>query len=131
MPAFHLSLLPGLYAVCRLDAEEAVPAWAYGPGFSSITRSGSELSIVCLQARVSPAAQAERAWRALAVAGPLAFDLVGVVAGIAGALAAAGVALFVVSTFDTDYIFAKEQDLAAAVCALTEAGYAVDDTGQQ
>ena len=67
----------------------------------------------------------ERGWRALRVRGPLAFEVVGVVASVSTALAAAGVPLFVISTFDTDYVLVKAQSLERAISALRLAGHEV------
>lgn len=127
-----LHVLPGEFAVCRLPGDAAVPTWAHlsatGPGappFVSVTRVGSELSVV-LPAALAPAdAHAERGWRCLGIRGPLEFSLVGVVAGISGALAGAGLSLFVVSTFDTDYILVRAAKLNEAISALASAGYSV------
>ena len=120
-----LDLLPGSYAICRLDATAAVPSWATRPGFSSITRTADELSIVCATDAVPDAVHAQRGYRGLAVRGPLDFSLVGIVASLAGALAAAAISIFVVSTHDTDYLFVRDADLDRAVAVLRDAGHAV------
>jgi hypothetical protein len=120
-----LDLLPGSYAICRLDATAAVPSWATRPGFSSITRTADELSIVCAIDAVPGTMHAQRGYRGLAVRGPLDFSLVGIVASLAGALAAAAISIFVVSTHDTDYLFVRDADLERAVAVLRDAGHAV------
>jgi hypothetical protein len=120
-----LDLLPGSYAICRLDATAAVPSWATRPGFSSITRTADELSIVCATDAVPDAVHAQRGYRGLAVRGPLDFSVVGIVASLAGALAAAAISIFVVSTHDTDYLFVRDADLGRAVATLRDAGHAV------
>ncbi len=128
MTATHLSLtlLPDVYAICRLDATSAIPAWALGAaGLVSITRTGDELSVVCAEASVPNDVQSSRGWRCLRVAGPLDFALVGVLASLAVPLAAAGVSVFAVSTYDTDYLLIRELDVAAALHALHGAGHIV------
>jgi hypothetical protein len=122
----RLALLSDRLAVCRLSPDAAPPAWA-AKGFSSVTRTRDELSVVCLDEAVPPAVRCERGWRALRVAGPLEFGLVGVVASLAEPLARAGVPIFVLSTFDTDYLLVKEERLAEATAALAAAGHAVSD----
>src|SRR5207248_11481322 len=67
----------------------------------------------------------ENGWRLLGVRGPLEFTLTGVIAALAGELAAAGVALFSMSTFDTDYILVRETDLDRAIKALRDSGHEV------
>jgi hypothetical protein len=67
----------------------------------------------------------ERGWRCLRVAGSLAFSAVGVISSLCGPLAASGVSIFAISTFDTDYLLVKADDLPAAVAALTAAGHVI------
>jgi hypothetical protein len=123
--AIELSVLPGRLAVCRLEAGAAPPAWAVGGPLWSITGSADELSVVCAEAAVPDGVRREGGWLALRVAGPLDFALTGVLSAIAAPLAAAGVSIFAVSTFDTDYVLVKEERLAEAVAALRAAGLAV------
>jgi hypothetical protein len=120
-----LDLMPGSYAICRLDADAGVPPWATSVAFSSITRTTNELSIVCPSDDVPDAVRAQRGYRGLAVRGPLDFSLVGIVASLGVALAAASISIFVVSTHDTDYLFVRDADLGRAVASLRDAGHAV------
>jgi uncharacterized protein len=121
-----LFVLDDLYAVVRCDPDTALPAWATGGHFWSATRSDSELSLVCRQDDVPADASAERGWCALEIAGPLDFSLTGVVAALVNPLADAGVPIFVLSTFETDYLLVRERDLPRSVDALTAAGHEVD-----
>jgi hypothetical protein len=116
----------GLLAVCRLPAGTTVPDWAdRAHRFLTVSRTPEELSIT-LDAEIVPADVAcARGYRALRVQGPLDFDLVGVLASLAGPLAAAGVSIFNISTHDTDYVLVKSADLARAVAALERAGHRV------
>ena len=61
------------------------------------------------------------------VAGPFALSAVGVLAALATPLAKASISLFVISTFDTDYLLVSEKQLHAAIAALRDAGHRVDD----
>jgi len=108
-----LHVVDGRYAVARLGADDAIPSWARGD-FVSITRTRDELSIVCDEAAVPTHVRAERGWRCLAVDGPIAFETVGVAASITSALAQAGISVFFVSTFDTDYVLIKDESFARA-----------------
>jgi hypothetical protein len=121
-----LYVLDELYAVVRCDPDDDLPSWLRGGHFWSATRSDSELSIVCLQDDVPSDASAERGWCALEVAGPLDFSLTGVVAALVTPLAEAEVPIFVLSTFETDYILVRERDLPRSVAALTAAGHTID-----
>ena len=118
--ALELDVLPGVFAVCRLDPAAATPA-----GFWSVTRTADELSVICAEDAIPDGAVAERGWRALRVAGPLDFALTGVAAALTAPLAAAGVSVLPVATFDTDYLFVREASLARALAALAAAGHSV------
>lgn len=120
-----LTRVAGVYAVCRLDSDAPWPAWAAGGPFVSVTRTADELSVVCPADVVPAGVRCETGWRCLRVAGTLDFGMVGVVAGLAGPQAAAGVSVFVVSTFDTDYLLAKAVDMRRVIDVLGQAGHEV------
>jgi hypothetical protein len=121
-----LTTLPGSYAVCQLQPDAPLPDWATRGPLWSVTRAGTELSIVCEASAVPPAVRAHGPWRALMVRGPMALDLVGVLASLTSPIADAGISLFAVSTYDTDYLLVHEADLDGAVAALERAGHHVD-----
>jgi hypothetical protein len=81
--------------------------------------------VVCPAELAVPADQVESGWRLLTVRGPFEFTLTGIMSALASALAAAGVSLFALSTYDTDHLLVKDADLARAVSALREAGHDV------
>jgi uncharacterized protein len=120
----ELRLLTGRYAVCRLAADAGAPEWAVGP-FVSVTRTHDELSVVCPEGLVPEGTKCDSGWRVLQVAGPLEFSLTGVLAAIATPLANAGIGIFAIATFDTDYVLLKEENLARATEALHGAGHGV------
>jgi uncharacterized protein len=121
-----LFLLDELYAVVRCDPDAPIPDWGTGGQFWSVTRSDAELSVVCRQDDVPSDASAERGWCALELAGTLDFSLTGVVSALVVPLADAEVPIFVLSTFETDYLLVREHDLPRSVEALTGAGHEVD-----
>jgi hypothetical protein len=125
-PLLTLLDMAGRFAVCKLPPGSAVPAWATAGEVFSVTRTVEELSVVCRQEMVPSGTQAEVGWRCLRVAGAMPFTLVGVLASLTGPVAAAGVGVFVVSTFDTDYLFVKGAEFQAAVEALRRAGHSVE-----
>jgi len=102
-----------------------VPAWASGARFLTITRTASELSIVCEENRVPEGVHAERSHRLMQIEGTLAFTLTGILASIAAPLANAGIGVFAVSTYDTDYLLVSEEDLQEATQVLESAGHAI------
>jgi hypothetical protein len=121
--AFDLEVFPDLFAICRLDAADPVPRWAFGGRLASVTATDDELSVVCPEPNVPDRVRASRGWRCLRVAGPLDFSLVGVLADLTRALADAKVPVFALSTFDTDLLLVRAPDLDRAEAALRSAGH--------
>ncbi len=124
-PHLTLSLLAERLAICRLSAADAIPAWSLQGGFTSTTRAGDELSVVCAEDVVPADVRREAGWRCLMVRGPLDFALTGVLAALAEPLAREGISIFAISTFDTDYVLVKDADLPRALAALASAGHVV------
>jgi len=120
-----ITIHPEKYAICRLEAGVAVPAWATGARFLSVTRTALELSVVCEESRIPEAVHAERDRRLLQIEGTLAFSLTGVLASVAEPLAKAEISVFAVSTYDTDYLLVSEKDLHRTIEVLDAAGHAV------
>jgi len=125
-PALTLTLLSDTFAVCRLDAGAVVPVWAWTGEVACVTRTRDELSIVCRADLVPGEVRREAGWRCLKVKGLLDFSLTGVFARIAQPLADAGISLFAVMTYDTDYVMVKEERLRDAAHALMAAGHTVE-----
>jgi len=120
-----LSVLPGTFAVCRLPAHEPIPTWATQGAFFSVTRTPDELSIVCDEQAVPPDVQCERPWRAFKIEGPLPFELTGILLAVAAPLADAGVSIFALATYDTDYVLVRQAQWEQATAALTNHGHHV------
>jgi hypothetical protein len=123
---FALTVQPGSYSIVRLGPLAKLPAWATGDGLHSVTRTSSELSVVCRQERVPPrATRRQDGFRCLEVDGPLPFDAIGVLSSLAAPLARARIPILAISTFDTDLLFVRAPHLAPAVRALERAGHRV------
>jgi uncharacterized protein len=120
-----LDLLAGEWSIARLPAAEPVPDWAWSEVFSSVSRTNEELSIIAPSPQVPSSVKSEAGFRVLAVRGPLAFDAKGILADLAGAIAAADVALLALSTFDTDILLVRQQDLVTTAAALSSRGHHV------
>lgn len=124
MKRLTIDIAPGDYTVSRLPAGTEPPRLE-AAGLVSITSTPTEVSIVCPTDVAPETEHAHPGWRLLTVRGPLEFDLTGIMAALAGELAAAGVSLFAVSTYDTDHVLVKATDLQRAVKALREAGHEI------
>jgi hypothetical protein len=121
-----MSPLPEVFAICRLDTDAAIPPWAATGCFFSITRTHEELSLICAEANVPDHMNCNRGWRCLKVDGPLNFYEIGVVASLAVPLAEAGLSVFVISSYDTDYLLVKGEDFERAAAVLIAAGHAIN-----
>lgn len=123
----NLTILAQPIAVCRLHPNEGIPSWFPKDGFTAIVRTPEELSLVCGDIYVPSHVIVEKGWRILKVQGLLEFSQVGVLAAIASPLAQAGISIFVISTYDTDYILVKETSLRLTINVLHDAGHIIED----
>jgi len=121
-PAFSCQVVKGRFGIYRMGPKEPIPTWALSARFFSITRTEQELSLVCEEDKVPPGINQESGWRCLRVVGPIPFSMVGVIASLTAPLAKQGVSVFVVSTFDTDYLLVKENQFESAINTLKSEG---------
>ncbi len=126
----------GSVGIAKLAPEAAIPDWASDDRspVRSVTRTADELSIVAAWDAIPESIPREGPFVALAVEGPLDFGLTGVLASLAAPLATAEIPIFVLSTFDTDWLLVREERFGEAVRALRGAGHTVlaeggDDDG--
>ncbi len=121
-----LTVMPQPLSICRLSPHEPIPTWPVSDGFSSVTRTPDELSIVCDSSAVPHDVNRSDGWRALRVHGKFSFDECGILAAVTAPLAEAGIPILAICTFDTDYILVKEVNLGAATRELSAAGHQVE-----
>lgn len=122
----RLLLRPESFAIHRLPPDASVDFAALRlAAWYSVTRSDDELSIIAPQEMDFGPGECEPGWSCLRIAGKLEFTLVGVLAELAQILADAGVSIFAVSTYDTDYILVKSVDINRAILALSAGGHEV------
>ncbi len=112
--------MPNRLAICRLSEHAAIPAWAANGPFFSITRTDDELSIVCEEDKVPQGTKAEKNWRAFKLIGPYDLSLTGVLVSFAKPLADAEISIFAISTYDTDYVLVKDDQLEQAAQVLAK-----------
>ena len=124
--SLSLVLLPQTLVVVRLAPTAQIPTtWNQTGDFWSIVRTQEEISLVCDEFAVPPGMIVEKGWRVFKVNGPLSFDMVGVIASLSLPLANAGVSIFSISTYDTDYLMVKEEKVNLAIETWQQAGYKV------
>jgi hypothetical protein len=122
-----LILLKERLAICRLAPDELMPEWGTKGTFWTILRSDSELSIVCPQKFVPAGIKCESGWRAFKVTGTIPFESAGILTSIANPLADAGISIFAISSYETDYVLVKEENLDKAINILTVTGHNIEN----
>ncbi|MCU0292605.1 MAG: ACT domain-containing protein [Thermoanaerobaculaceae bacterium] len=123
MESLRFRVLDPELAVVRQNEGDPLARLDPGGEVWAVLRTPGELTVVCEASRVPAGAEVERGWVALALQGPFPFGVTGVLAAVAAPLAAAGVPIFALSTFDTDVVLVKRAQLDDALCALGEAGH--------
>jgi hypothetical protein len=122
--ALCLTVLSDEFSVWRLAADAPLPSIEPNR-FLSMTRTDDELSVVSPSMDVPSGATVETGWSCLRVEGPLAFEMTGVLAALSAPLAKAEIPIFVVSTYDTDYLLVKAANLERACATLKDEGHVV------
>jgi uncharacterized protein len=118
-----LMILDGTFAIHRFAPGTSIPKAVFTSPLFAITRTDEELSVVVLDGLPMKSEKVDSGWSVIKVNGPLKLNQVGVMAGLSTALAGAGVSLFALSTFDTDYLLVKVTALDKARDALEAKGY--------
>jgi hypothetical protein len=112
--------------ICRLSSQEALHEWMLKGTFFSVSRTPEELSVVCDETLIPDGIRCEKNWRCLKVKGHLDFSVVGVVSALSKVLAEHSISIFVISTFDTDYLLVKTENFQKAILVLNQAGFPTD-----
>lgn len=125
MAGLTLTLAPERFAVCRLAPGAPIPPLPLGRSLLALTLTPDELSLVIPEPDAPERATVETGWRALKVAGPLDFGLTGILASLTQPLAEAGLSVFAISTYDTDFLLVRDVTLGEALATLRDAGHRI------
>ena len=118
-----LEILAGEFTIGQLPDFATID---FFDDFLFLAKTDEEYSIVCRSEHApSNLTAAEAGWRAFRIVGQLEFSLVGILAKISTILAAQKIGIFVVSTFKTDYILVKRENLNLAMSSLSAEGYEI------
>jgi hypothetical protein len=121
----QLSLLDEVYGICVFENNTAIPEWTAAASFCSITRTQKELTVVCPQNAIASDCEYDADWRCFRIDGSFDFNQIGIISSLAAPLARAGISIFVVSSYDTDYILVKGENVEQAVTVLSNNGHFV------
>ena len=119
----QLSLLKDKYGICTLPNTAPIPDWATAQSLASITRTAKELTIVCRLEILPPQYQSGLKWRCFKIDGSFDLNQIGVISSISSPLADAGISIYVISTYDTDYFLIQEQNLEKTISVLSNSGH--------
>ena len=118
-----LSVLSETFTIHKLSPDVSIPEEILKSNYYSVSKTENELSVVCSELIEVQSLQSSKGWKCVKVKGPLDFNLTGILASISDILAQANISIFAISTFDTDYILVRSQDLYPAITKLRQAGY--------
>lgn len=117
----NLELLDFDITVCKLAS---TADFSLDRDFYFLARTDEELSLVCRTDDVpADTLEKEDGWRGFRICGVLEFSLIGILSRITGILASNEIGVFAVSTYNTDYILVKQQNLDRTIQVLKESGY--------
>lgn len=125
MTAWNLLQHPEPLKVVRLGPGSDVPAWAVSSSLLTVSATAEETTLVCAAGDVPRKAPQEGPFTAFEVEGPLDFSLTGVLAALLEPLAEAGVSVFAVSTFSTDWLLVPQERADDAADAWRRRGHTV------
>ena len=121
----ELKKLPHELTVCKVASIADID---FDGEFYFIGKTPEELSLVCPTSDApEQTTEREDGWKGFVIQGVLDFSLIGILSKISGVLADAGIGIFAVSTYNTDYILVKAENFDKAEAELAAAGYAIID----
>lgn len=126
MPKPRLTVVDGSFTIHRFPAGYPLPDNLACSRLWWAGRTDEELSVVCDSGLDLPSERRSEGWSCLKVVGPIDLSVTGLLADITAVLAAAEIAAFALSTFDTDYVLVREERLTDAVAGLRDTGYVVN-----
>jgi hypothetical protein len=114
-------------SVCKLPHGTDAPIDILAHPFTSFFRTHDEVTLICPTGLVPQNAEAENGFVPFELVGPFEFNLTGILTQVANPLAAAGVSIVALSTFNTDYVLIKADHRAKATEALRKAGHVIQE----
>lgn len=110
----ELNPLADTFSIYTMEEGQEIPPQMLSCGFFSVTSTPDEISVVTNCGVDFPRIRSDKGWKGFKVDGILEFTMVGILYTIIEPLKAFGISVFVLSTFNTDYIFVKEKHFERA-----------------
>ena len=121
-----IELLDKEYSIYRLNPKDIIDNRLIGENFISITKTDDEISIVTVSGTLKHFEKEESCWNILKINGILDFSMVGIISKISTLLAIQGISIFVISTYNTDYIMVKTDKVESTINILEQNGYVIN-----
>lgn len=120
-----LVLLDEFYSIYQVENWPKKTRCLQEEDFFSATATDEEISVVCRDGLISDFLRKEGGWRVLKIDQILDLNQTGIIAKISRCLTEAKIALFAISTFNTDFILIKSENLTSAIQTLKNSGYEI------
>ena len=118
-----LYVLEDVFTIHRFPPDNEIPIWLFDGPFCHITKTVDEISVICSSSVQLNSTKSETGWSCIKVLGPLDLSLTGLLADVLKVLAKAKISIIALSTFDTDYILVKSDQVKSAIHSLRQAEY--------
>ncbi len=118
-----IKVLKREFTVCKVDCLERID---FTDKYCFVGKTDEEISLIC-STRQAPKETLERSdgWRAFRIQGKMDFSLIGVLSELTEIFARNKISILAVSTFNTDYILVKAENLEKALVLLEDQDYKV------
>jgi hypothetical protein len=131
LPKLRLRLMSQKFAICSFPPDATFSDWAHSSSILSITRTPKEITLVCEENHVPGECQKSGNFKCIKVEGSFDLDAVGVLASMAEPLAQNKISLYVISTYDTDYVLIHAKNIDKAVSCLDKFGHTFMDLKEE
>lgn len=117
----NLKVIDNEFSICKINNINDVNL---NDEFVFISKTDEEISLVCTTENIpKECVSVEHNWKGFRIEGELDFSLIGIISKISAILAKNKIGIFVISTYNTDYILVKKDSMRETISVLEEQGY--------
>lgn len=122
---YKLSEEPGLYGIAKIDSYDELPNFSREKGFFCVSKDGDSLSVVSREDKLTHFNKIDTGWVCFRIIGPFPFGETGIIQAVIEPISKNNIGVFVVSTFDSDYLLVKLNDKETVKAYLRVAGHTI------
>ena len=126
MEQLKYKTLEGSFAICSLSLNEELPAWIFNSSFYNISKTNTEISIVCETKVVPFGIKKSDSWKILSIQPGNNVLLKNITAKFSAALATTAIDFYVIATYDKDHFMIKEENFKKAIRTLKKTGFQIE-----